>query len=806
MKKVYSFFEKYSFVLLLLFLLITIFRPLIQYREIPFSSNLLVSFFNPWAVEKFPGWEQGIPNKPVGIDDIRIFYPQRHFTVSQYRKGILPLWNPYNFSGNYHAGLSETAIFYPLSFLFLFLPQLPTWIVLLLFEPVAITIGMYLFLKELRLSKVAAIFGSITFGFSGLVIVRMVEGFSVGHTLLWTPFVLYGIEAFFQKKKVRFLLITLIALSMSLLAGWFQFAFYTIFLGGIYAAFRWITESHKKHNCMVFLPFLLLPLVTLFHIVPALESFALSSRGATTTQELLNLHLMPWSHLLTYIFPDFFGNPGSYNFFGKSEYKESIVYIGVIPFMLSLFGLSLWKKNKYILFFSILSTVGVFLGIDTPVTRSILSLPIPIVSSFLPNRVFYFATIGLSILSAYGLEVILAKKLDKLQALFAGLIAEVLLGVANGFVFFSTIPTLSQRPLFSRFSFLGNLHLIGQAYQIDIAKHNLYLSDIFVVGLVVCLIIGRFISKKTMVVGLFILMMVGQIYFAQKYIPFSQVQFVFPSHDVFTYLQSNAEINRFISTGNGYITTNSPLIYNLYSPDGVGSMYISRYGQLVTYMQTRGKDAIHIPRIEIRIAPSADEALGGTNSYLLRFMQIDGIKYIVRLKSDPASLDEKMFTKVWENNKWEIYTYNKVLPRIFWTSNFVIEHTDSNNLASVFAGHDTSIVIEKNPGFISNNKNESAAIEEYTSNQIMLRTNASSSGLVYVSDNYVPQWKAYVDGKKVPVLRANYSFMAIPVTSGDHTVVLRYTDTKETIAFVIAGVSIGIVVISLLYFRKKKYL
>lgn len=805
MKKVYAILEKYSFFLILFLLLVVIFHPVLLQREIPFSSNLLVSFFNPWAQEKFPGWGQGIPNKPVGIDDLRIFYPQRHFTSEQYKKGILPLWNPYSFSGNYHAGLSETAIFYPLSLLFLFLPQLPTWILLQILEPIGIAIGTYLFLRLLQVKKPSAIFGSIVFGFSGVVIVRMVEGLSVGHTLLWTPFVLFGIEGFFQKRKFRYLVLTLVAMSCSLFAGWFQFAFYTIVLGGIYALYRLITEKNKRQYLLISLPFIVLPIVTIFHLIPAVESFAVSSRGATTTKELLDLHLMSWSHLVTYLYPDYFGNPGSYNFFGKSEYKESILYIGVIPFVVSLFGFSFWTKNKYILFFSSISILGIFLGIDNPLTRNILQLPIPIVSSFLPNRVFYFATVGLSILSAYGMEILLAKKLAKGRIVLVALGGIFLAAVANGFVFFSTMPALSQLPVLKVFAFLRNLHIITQAYQIDIARHNLYLSDVLLLLFVVIFLVGRLFSKKVLLCGIFILTVIGQIYFAQKYISFSQVQFVFPPNEVFTYLQQHAGINRFVGTGNGYVTSNSSLFYDIYSPDGVSSMYIERYGQLVTYMQTQGKNFVHIPRIEIRINPSADEALSGESLYLLRFMQIDGIKYILRLKSDPATINKKIFTKVWENNKWEIYTFADVLPRIFWTSEFVVGGDNKTILQDIFHTTGEQVVLEKNPGFVSHDTQGRVHVVSYAANKVVLSTQSSTDGLVYISDNIVPQWQASIDGKQISAIRANYSFMAVTVPSGQHNVVLTYADNKEWGAFIISLISIvvGIVIVSVLVKEKK---
>src|SRR3989344_8306585 len=125
----------FIFIFVLISLIFLIFQPLFFQGEVPFSSNLLVSFFNPWAQEKFPGWENGVPNKPVGIDDLRIFYPQRNFTIEMLQKAEIPFWNPYNFSGNTHLALSETAVFYPLSLIFFFLPQLMALSILIFIQP-----------------------------------------------------------------------------------------------------------------------------------------------------------------------------------------------------------------------------------------------------------------------------------------------------------------------------------------------------------------------------------------------------------------------------------------------------------------------------------------------------------------------------------------------------------------------------------------------------------------------------------------------------------------------------------------------
>ncbi len=144
-----------------------------------------------------------------------------------------------------------------------------------------------------------------------------------------------------------------------------------------------------------------------------------------------------------FICPDFWGNPAVYNYFGRSEYKESVMFIGVIPLIFSTIALlkrgnspslklpptlKLWRtgrRAKEELFFLGAIAVSLVLAIDNPVSRFFVSSALPVFSSFLPNRIFFWA--GRSALSLFIFllrrEIIRAffKNSQNLVALFAGL-------------------------------------------------------------------------------------------------------------------------------------------------------------------------------------------------------------------------------------------------------------------------------------------------------------------------------------------------------------------------------------------------
>ena len=66
-----------------------------------------------------------------------------------------------------------------------------------------------------------------------------------------------------------------------------------------------------------------------------------------------------------------------------------------------------------------------------------------------------------------------------------------------------------------------------------------------------------------------------------------------------------------------------------------------------------------------------------------------------------------------------------------------------------------------------------AQIVEHTPNQVTVAVDLNHSGYLVVTDVWYPGWRATVDGKPAPVLRANVAFRAIALAEGN----LQYSDT-----------------------------
>ena len=49
--------------------------------------------------------------------------------------------------------------------------------------------------------------------------------------------------------------------------------------------------------------------------------------------------------------------------------------------------------------------------------------------------------------------------------------------------------------------------------------------------------------------------------------------------------------------------------------------------------------------------------------------------------------------------------------------------------------------------------------------------------MVVISQSFYHNWRAYIDGRPTPLLRANYAFQALEVPGGRHRVTLAYEDS-----------------------------
>lgn len=122
-------------------------------------------------------------------DHFDYFQPLRWFTAGELREGRLPLWNPYNASGEPWLANPQTGVFYPPTWLFVLLPFATAYMLFLLLHLVVLGWGAYLFFAR-RASPGAALVGAVALTFSGPVLSLLDVSNNLA-TFAWIPAALW---------------------------------------------------------------------------------------------------------------------------------------------------------------------------------------------------------------------------------------------------------------------------------------------------------------------------------------------------------------------------------------------------------------------------------------------------------------------------------------------------------------------------------------------------------------------------------------------------------------------------------------
>ncbi len=718
MKKYFPYSDFFLVFVGTLILLGVIFRPVFFQNKTLFPSNLLVSVYVPWKYEPVPEYPNGPPNKPIGFDNIRQFFPNRVMLKNAFFSGIVPLWNPYIYSGTPFVAAFDTAVWYPFSLIASLLPAIDGWNFLVIIQPVVSVLCMYLFLKSMKFRPEIAAYGAFAYAFCGWMVVYWQEILVLEHSFLWLPLALYASNRLWERKSgaIGFLLLVF-ALVSSVLGGFLQMSIYVYVVVIVWNIFCFIASDHTYHNrktSILIMSALICSLVIAsIQLVPSIQAFLLSPRGTADGGFVFSNNLLSWTHLITLFAPDFWGNPATYNYFGRNGfYFEKMIFIGIIPFLFAVYGM-IKARQKTFQFWTIFGLICFSMGFALPTSWLPYFLHIPVLSSSYPTRVFAISAFSFIILSCYGLDVFLRdtdrKKMAYVLTLFSLVIAAGWSIVISAWCIQKDVfQCLGQTSItwYRIGTFLGITKAVGSFATVSL--RNLIAPTLFLLsGWVLIVLSGWF--KKLVIAMVFVLTIVSGLYFAQKYVYFGERRFLYPQLPVIRELSDIAGYDRVWGYGNAFIEKNLPQYFRWYSTDGYGNLSSDRYAQLLSTINNGGKLGGLIRRSDTDLyGMSERDSFGTANPYRLRMMSLFGVKYILEAKK--GELKDKLtaevrfpptqFTLIWEDNVWRIWKYKNVLPRVVFATRYVVRKEPQELIDTLYdPGVDlaSTVVLEQEP-------------------------------------------------------------------------------------------------------------
>ena len=95
-------------------------------------------------------------------------------------------------------------------------------------------------------------------------------------------------------------------------------------------------------------------------------------------------------------------------------------------------------------------------------------------------------------------------------------------------------------------------------------------------------------------------------------------------------------------------------------------------------------------------------------------------------------------------------------------------------------------------------------VAEYTPHRVRLETTVADPALLILSDTHDGGWRAWDNGRPVPILRTNHALRGVPLGPGSHVVEFRYTQPAFWLGLGISGVTaLGLVIGGILAWRRR---
>lgn len=749
----------------------------IFYGAIPFPGDSLLSNFKPWQVTSYDGYGAGgIPNKAQYPDVIRQMYPWRMEAIRQWKEGNVPLWNPYSFSGTPLLANFQSASLYPLNIVFLFLSETVSWTLLVALQPLLALFFTYLYLRRLKISTLASLFGAVSYGISGFMTVWL-EYNTVGHIMAWFPLALYAIEQFNP------VLLTL-SITLSLLSGHPQVALYAILFTFIYAAFR--LQGKKKLYALLslFLGFG----IAAVQLIPGIELLRVAARANHTYEQMMKTILIqPWQILMAF-FPNLYGNPVSRTYWPLDTYVGKVTSIGLVPLFFLLSALRLYKISLIRFYALSVLILGLYITAN-PITALLYSFSIPIISSSSPTLSIFIFSFCLAVLTSFGIdgwiqETHSVKKLGIRTLEVIGVIA--ILGAC-----FMIFPSIKPH---------APVAIRALIYGFAIASMTLMIFYIAIK------------YKRLMTVALYILLIVHIFdlsYAFFKFNPFVLTSYMYPDHAVSDYLKNQKSPQRFWGYGTAAIDANISTLWRVYSPNGYDPLYPKWYGEFIG--ASKGGKLLrwfgNNNRSDAAVASGFGETDFQDNTYRKQILHSLGVSTIIDRQENGTS--EKTFPpknySLTTISDWRVFTDLSApsIIRVATKSSMANTKEDFERIFFHPSFNTGTDVIVSDPAIPALSGNGSVEIKIYSSNVIQATTKTKGITMLVIANTYYKGWNAYIDKKPAPLYRVNWTMNGILLPEGIHSIDLLYEPFSYTVGLWISALSLS-VFIAIVIFKKTK--
>jgi hypothetical protein len=672
--------------------------------------------------------------------------------------GQLPMWRTSILSGTPFAPDPLSGWFYPPHWIVL-IPALPLALafnLLMLFHLSLAAVTMYVMMRSWNAGRAAALASAIAYAAAPKIIAHM----GVGHVTLveawaWLPFVIAALS----KNKV---VMAGAALALCLLAD-SRMAIYAAVLAVTYVIVR---DARRDRSAWLRLSgrIIIVAIVALsisaVAWLPTLTLTGNTSRAALTPNDAGVLSLDP-AYLLGVLIAD------------RSGAAERTTYVGLVVLILAMGGATRIRKfsqGDWLIGVVIIGAI-VALGVNTPLYNLLTLVP---GSTLLrvPARAWFVVAFAVAALAGFGLQTLIDD---------AGRASRRSILIANAVSFFALL-----------FGVIGGL-----------STGSISLMMMAIIVPLTCLLIvlrqRRKLSGARFVVLTIGLMAIDLLSFAWAvYRPISIEQAFADGQRPAQWLADQAAPFRTYSPSYS-IPQHVAQQYHLQLADGINPLQLARY---VAYMQSA--TGIGPWNYSVTLPPfqniQSDEDIRKANANVIpdtRLLGALNVKYVVAAFpiDDPDLIERVRFGST------IIYENRRVRPRAF-----IVNRIDAAATPEVVAQRlatssisDTAIVEGLPFPFELPVQAQAAQVVEWQADRIKVK--ATGPGWLVLSEVYMPDWSAQVDGEPTAIYPTDLALRGVFVNWGEHTIEFDYQPRRVYAGLLITVLSALACVIALMMKR-----
>jgi hypothetical protein len=755
----------------------------------------------------------------LGMDSLALSYFARDFYtefVQQFHR--MPHWNPLLFGGLPFVEGMHGDIFYPPSLAMFFMDARAMWGWKMSLHIFLAGAFMYLFLRRgLLLSRAAAFFGGLVFMLGANMVSLVLPG---GDGKLFVsalaPLMFWLAERAARFGRIHDYAIFALGLALTLFTSHMQMAYFCVWGVSLYFLFRaWqvgrlATAAGGSAGRVVGMRVLMFALAGVLGVgaaavqfLPPLQYLQEFSHRADRQQSTGQgkawsaTYSLNAEEIVSLAVPEFVGElavtdpqrPAA-GYWGKNPLKLNNEYAGLVPLLL-LPVLLLRRRTPQVLFFAGLGVLTLLFALADSTPLFHLFYLIPGVSLFRAwSMIIFLYALAVAALGAIAVQQLLEWLAEERSGEERAAARKVLWIVA---AFFGVMALLQSAGFIT--GMWASIH--GDSIRLDRLQANtgFITTGFWIAALVAAAVAGiwelavRDVLTPAMVVALLALVAgVEQYRVGRPFIKYTALinQFQdsapqFRPDDTILFLQGRQQ------AGEPFRVFDLSAMVGAQGPYGQNDLAAHGIEQLA------GHHGNEMGRY--RALMGGDESAPNMGASELRLADVTNTAYFLA----PGRLEHPKLEEVHIGSQAVVYRNRDALPRAYvvgTTELFPDEHQALARLLDArLDGGATAIITEPLPAGVEVHEGARGVVTwvDRQVDRYTLQVTADRPGLLMILDNWYPAWEAEVNGAPAPIIRANYTFRAVPVPAGASTVTLRYTP-----AALQAGMTISLAVLALL--------